>query len=30
LIVLADFVTELVLLTHRFRSGIKAQFGVEF
>ncbi len=30
LIDLADLATEMTLLKHPFRSGIKAQLGVEF
>jgi cob(I)alamin adenosyltransferase len=30
LIEMADLVTEMALVKHPFRSGIKAQIGVEF
>ena len=30
LIEIADLVTEMELLKHPFRSGVKAQIGVEF
>ena len=30
LIEIADLVTEMTLIKHPFRSGIKAQIGVEF
>jgi cob(I)alamin adenosyltransferase len=30
LIEIADLVTEMALVKHPFRSGIKAQIGVEF